>query len=279
MIFLLVSQERINFKKMSIDRIKAIVMRHLYLYKGRSLPRFLDIFFWPIITLLTWGFLSVYLQKTNLSNVNFVSVILGAVVFWEITQRAQQSISIYFLEDVWEKNFLNIFVTPLRLSEFFIASLILGFIRIVIISFVMFLVTLVLYHYNIFAIGYAFIPYVVNLFLFGVSIALFINAIILRFGTSAQVLAFGVIFLIQPVSAVFYPIASLPSWIHPLSFSIPISYIFEAMRYTLSTGFFDTQSLIMATILNIVYLALAWIFFKAMFKSVKDKGLLIKVQN
>ncbi len=264
---------------MNIGRINAIVMRHLYLYKGRSLPRFLDIFFWPVITLLTWGFLSVYLQKSNLSHVNFISVILGAVVFWEITQRAQQSISIYFLEDVWEKNFLNIFVTPLRLSEFFVASLLLGLIRILIILVVMFVVALALYNYNIFSLGFAFVPYVGNLFLFGVAIALFINAVILRFGTSAQVLAFGIIFVIQPISAVFYPISSLPAWIHPFSYMIPASHIFEAMRYTLATGLFATDYFWYATVLNVGYLALAWMFFNAMFRSVKKKGLLLKVQS
>lgn len=254
-------------------------MRHLYLYKGRSLPRFLDIFFWPVITLLTWGFLSVYLQQGNLSNVNFVSVILGAVIFWEITQRAQQSISIYFLEDVWERNFLNIFVTPLTTLEFFVASLILGFIRILIIAFVMFVLSFLLYHYSIFALGFAFIPYAANLFLFGVVIAIFINSIILRFGTSAQVLAFGLIFIIQPISAIFYPLSSLPFWIHPFSLVLPTTHIFEAMRSTLMTGQIDTLHLISASILNILYLLLAWDFWNRMFKSVKEKGLLIKVQN
>lgn len=254
-------------------------MRHLYLYKGRSLPRFLDIFFWPVVTLLTWGFLSVYLQNTNLSNVNFISIILGAVILWEITQRAQQSISIYFLEDVWEKNFLNIFVTPLKLSEFFIASLILGLIRIVIICCVLFLLSFFLYHYNLFSLGFAFIPYTANLFLFGVTIALFINAIILRFGTSAQVLAFGIIFLVQPISAVYYPVASLPTWIQPVSYAIPITHIFEAMRYTVATGVFDVGAFWISTLLNVGYFILAWFFFNAMFKSVKKKGLLLKVQS
>ncbi len=254
-------------------------MRHLYLYKGRSLPRFLDIFFWPVVSLLTWGFLSVYLQKANLSNINFVSVILGSLIFWEITQRAQQSISIYFLEDVWEKNFLNIFVTPLRLSEFFVASLLLGFIRIIIIGIVLSVLSSVLYHYNLLSVGYSLIPYIINLFIFGVSIALLINAIILRFGTSAQVLAFGLIFIIQPFTAVFYPLSLLPYWIHPFSLALPTTHIFEALRYTIATGVFDYQGFVFASISNICYLILAWFFFKAMFKSVKKKGLLIKVQN
>ncbi|HEY4512277.1 MAG TPA: ABC transporter permease [Candidatus Paceibacterota bacterium] len=264
---------------MSFIRIYAIIMRHLYLYKGRSLPRFLDILFWPVVTILTWGFLSLYLNDINLSNLNFVSIILGAVIFWEITQRTQQSISIYFLEDVWEKNFLNIFVTPLTLAEFFSASFILGVIKIIITCAVLFVISFFLYHFNLFMLGFTLIPYVANLFLFGVSVALFINAIILRFGTSAQVLAFGVIFIIQPISAVYYPVSALPLWIQPVSSIIPVTHVFEAMRETMQGVPFNIQSFLIATFLNIAYLLVAWLFFKHMFASVKKKGLLLKVQN
>ncbi|MFA6050314.1 MAG: ABC transporter permease [Candidatus Paceibacterota bacterium] len=254
-------------------------MRHTYLYKGRSLPRFLDIFFWPVVTILTWGFLSVYLEGANLSSVNFISVILGAVIFWEIVQRSQQAISIYFLEDVWEKNFLNIFVTPLTLAEFFTASFILGVIRIIITTTVLFLIALFMYNFNLFSIGLPLLPYVVNLFLFGVVVALFINAIILRFGTSAQVLAFGLIFIIQPICAIYYPLSALPTWIQPISLGIPITHVFEAMRATMRGEAFNTESFLIALILNIVYLVIVWFFFKGMFASVKKKGLLLKVQN
>lgn len=264
---------------MKIERIYAIIMRHLYLYKGRSLPRFLDIFFWPVVTILTWGFLSVYLNKVNLGDVNFISVILGAVIFWEIAQRAQQSISIYFLEDVWEKNFLNIFVTPLTLSEFFVASFILGVIRIIITCAVLFVIAFFLYHFNLFSLGFALVPYVANLFLFGVTIAIFINAIILRFGTSAQVLAFGVIFIIQPITAVYYPVSALPLWVQPFSMMLPTTHVFEAMRATFHGDAFDVHSFLIGLALNIAYFLAAWLFFQKMFQSVKKKGLLLKVQS
>jgi ABC-2 type transport system permease protein len=264
---------------MSIKRIQAIIMRHLYLYKGRSLPRFMDILFWPVMTILSWGFLSVYLNKINLSNLNFISVILGAVILWEVVQRSQQSVSISFLEDVWEKNFLNIFISPLTLGEFFVATLFLGVIKIILTCAVLFVISLALYHYNLFSLGLSLVPYVANLFLFGVVVALFINSIILRFGTSAQVLAFGVIFIMQPVSAVYYPVSVLPTWIQPVSYSIPVTHVFESMRKTIAGEPFDMRSFLIALGLNLLYLSLAWIFFTQMFKSVKKKGLLLKVQN
>ncbi len=264
---------------MNAGRIKAIIIRHLYLYKGRSLPRFMDIFFWPVMTLLTWGFFSVYLNKFNLSNVNFFSVLLGAVVFWEVVQTSQQAVSVYFLEDVWEKNFLNIFVTPLTLGEFFVATAILAIIKLCITCSVLFIVAFLFYHYSVFSLGFAFIPYVINLFAFGMTVAVFINGIILRFGTSAQVLAFGIILILQPLSAVFYPVSALPGFLHPISYALPITYVFESMRATIAGMPFDFHSFWISALLNIVYFTAACLFFRGMFLSVKRKGILLKVQN
>jgi len=177
------------------------------------------------------------------------------------------------------RKILNIFVTPLRLSEFFIASVILGIIKIIITCAILFIITLGLYHYNIFSIGISLIPYLFNLFLFGMVIALFINGVIVRYGTSAQVLAFGLIFIIQPICAVFYPVSALPTFIHPLSYAIPVTHVFESMRATIAGAPFDWQSFFVTTILNVIYFILAWLFFKKMFANVKKKGLLLKVQN
>lgn len=192
---------------MKIHRINALVVRHLYLFK-RSLPRLLDILFWPVVTLLTWGFLTVYLQGISFNNVNIVSVLLGAIILWELLQRMQGAVAITFLEDVWERNFLNLFVTPLTIAEFLTSTVILGIIRLAGVLTVVSILSVLLYHYSIFSLGFYFLPFLVVLMMFGFAMGLFNMAIILRFGTSAQILAFGLIFLVQPFSAVFYPVSA-----------------------------------------------------------------------
>src|SRR5437764_490030 len=126
---------------MKFHRIKALIIRQLYLYP-RSFPRLMDVFFWPILELLVWGFLSVYLEKLNLNSVNILSVLLGAVIFWEFLNRSQQAVTTSFLEDVWERNLLNLFVTPIKVSEFISSTVVLGFIRILIQGIVLGLVAL-----------------------------------------------------------------------------------------------------------------------------------------
>lgn len=263
---------------MKFNRINALIMRHLYIYK-RSMPRIMDIFFWPVLTLLTWGFFSFYLGRTGPQNLNIATMLLGGVVLWQVVDRAQNTISVYFLEDVWHRNFLNIFVTPLKLSEFLLAGAFLAVFRIIVMVAFLSLICFLLYSFNIFVIGLSLIPFMFNLFLFGVALALFINGIVLRFGSSAQVLAFGMAMLIQPISAAFYPVSALPAPLATLSRMLPVSYIFESMRRVIAGGAIDWNSFYISLGLNIIYLVIMWLFFTSMFKKVKVMGNLLKVQD
>lgn len=262
---------------MNINRIKALTIRHLYLYK-RSLPRLMDVFFWPVVSILTWGFLSIYLGKINLNNFNIVSILLGAIILWELLQRMQNAVAITFLEDVWERNFLNLFVTPLKVSEFLISTVILGIIRIIAVLFVMTILAMLLYQFNLFALGFSLIPFILILLIFGFSLGIFNMAIILRFGTSAQILAFGLVFLIQPFSAVFYPIATLPESVSWISYLIPSSYVFEGIRNMVETqGIIQYGFMVKGFLISLVYLIVMLWFFTKMFKKVKREGRLLKL--
>lgn len=261
---------------MKWHRIQALLIRHLYLYK-RSVPRLMDIFYWPVMELLLWGFLSLYIQKFNLAGFNAVTILLGAVIFWDLMSQSQRAVSVAFLEDVWERNFLNVFVTPLRIGEFLASTVILAFVRILMVGGVMAILAFIFYKFNFFVFGFYLIPFVFNLLIFGAALGFFTTGIILRYGTSAQVLAFGFILLIQPFSAVFYPVSALPSFIQPISYAIPSTYVFEGMRAVVATGTFPLQYLALAFLTNAIYLSvILWYFYK-MFAIVKVKGRLMKL--
>lgn len=261
---------------MKFYRINALLIRHMYLYK-RSFPRLMDIFYWPVMELLVWGFLSVYLQKIQGNSVNIATILLGGIIFWDLLSRSQQAVSVSFLEDVWERNFLNLFVSPLSVTEFLASTFFVGVIRIILVGIVASVLALLLYHFNIFIFGIYLVPFVVNLFLFGWILGLFTTGIILRYGTSAQILAFGFIFLIQPFSAVFYPIAAMPQWAQWISYIIPSSYVFEGMRQVIATGTLGAGNLAASFVSNLIYLVLVLWFFYRMFARVKMKGLLLKL--
>ncbi len=261
---------------MNRTRIYALMMRYLYLYP-RSVPRILDIFFWPMVELLIWGFLTLYLQQVRVAIPNFLTALLGALVFWNFIQRSQQAVSIAFLEEVWERNLLNIFVTPLKITEFLIATVFVGLVRLILIGLTICGFAFLLFKFNIFFFGFYLIPFVINLFLFGWIMGLLATAIIMRFGQSAQVLAFALTLLIQPFIAVFYPISILPLPMQYFANIIPATHVFEGMRAVVFTGHLPLNSFLFATGLNIIWFIIAIKIFFKMFDYILETGQLMRL--
>ena len=97
---------------MNRTRIAAVVLRIFYLYRG-SPQRVFPIFVWVVVDILLWGFLTRYLNSVARAEVNFVPSLLGAVLLWDFLTRVMQGVTMAFFEDVWSRNFLNFFATPL----------------------------------------------------------------------------------------------------------------------------------------------------------------------
>ncbi|MDP3724083.1 MAG: ABC transporter permease [bacterium] len=257
-------------------RIWAMCLRQMYLYP-RSIPRILDILFWPITDLLIWGFLTIFLRQFNASVPNILTLFLGALVFWSLIHRAQQAVSIAFLEEVWEKNLLNIFVTPLKVTEFLASSFFLSLIRVGMVGSSVGFFSFLFFRLNMFEFGFLLIPFVINLFLFGWILGVIATSIILRFGQAAQVLAFALTMMLQPFAAVFYPVSVLPPPLQAIAFILPASHVFEGMREVLLRGSVPTDQILWAFGLNIIWGALGVWLFLHMFAAVKVQGRLQKL--
>jgi ABC-2 type transport system permease protein len=261
---------------MKLHRIVAIFVRQMYLYK-RSLPRLMEIFYWPLLDLVLWGFISLYLARYQGSLPNFVAFFLGALILWDILFRSQLGISVSFLEDVWARNFLNLFVSPLKPGEYLVSLMLVSAVKIVLAGGIMSLLAWALYSFNVFVVGMSLIPFVINLVALGWAIGIFTTSLILRFGQQTEILAWGIAILFQPVSAVFYPVAVLPPVLRFLARYVPSSYVFEGMREVIASGRLPVEKLLWATGLNAIYLVLVTVFFYWIFRAVKKKGLLARI--
>jgi ABC-2 type transport system permease protein len=261
---------------MNWHRVGALVLRYTYLYT-RSVPRVAEMFFWPVMDLLVWGFISVYLERLGHGVPGAVTFLLGSMIFWDILYRAQQAVTISFLEDIWARNLLNIFVSPIRVSEFIAATYVVGFVKILITVAVLTVLAWWFYEWNLFQMGFSLIPLFANLLLMGWAVGMVTTALIMRWGQSAEALAWGIPFLIQPVAAVFYPLSVLPRWVQPIALSIPATHVFEGMRQVLRGEGLSAHYLVWAFALNVVYLIVAAAFFRWMFEVAREKGLLAKL--
>lgn len=261
---------------MKYHRIFALFTRNLYLYK-RSFPRMLEIFYWPLLDLLVWGFLTVYLTRGQENFPGFVAFFIGALILWDILWRAQTGISVSFLEDIWSKNLLNLFTSPLKPEEYIVALMLVGTVKLVVIAAIMAFLAWLVYSFNIFVIGISLVPFVLNLLVLGWAIGVITIALILRFGQEAEVLAWALGFLFLPISAVFYPVSVLPPFVQAIARCVPSSYVFEGMRAVIASGKFPLHDLMWAVGLNVLYILFAFIFFRRIFNQIKRKGLLVRI--
>ena len=157
---------------MSFQRTFAIVLRQFYLIRG-SLSRVFPIFAWIAVDMILWGFLTRYLNTIASPGFNFVPALLGAVLLWDFFIRIMQGITMAFLEDVWSRNFLNIFAAPLLLSEY-VGGLILSSIATSLVGLgVMIVIATTCFKLSFFVYGLAVLPFLLVLFLFGIALGIF----------------------------------------------------------------------------------------------------------
>lgn len=261
---------------MNLRVIWALVLRYIFLYT-RNPIRLVEMVFWPLVDLLVWGNLTLFLQRNTTEEFGgFILFLLGAMILWDILFRAQQGVAISFLEDVWTRNLLNVFVAPVRTTEYLAATFMVGVLRIGVTGVVLGLVSWLAYQFNLFTLEWWLVPFFLNLMLFGWSLGMISTALILRWGQAAESLAWAVPFFIQPVVAVFYPVADMPAWSQPLAWCFPATYVFEGMREVMQTGTMATGLLVKAVLLNLVYLVAAGALFFQILRLTRKRGLLTK---
>ena len=261
---------------MNVRRIGGLLSRHLYLYQ-RSVARLLEIFYWPFLDLVVWGFITIYLAKQGNELHGAVTFFLGALILWDVLFRAQQGIALSFLEEMWARNLMNLFASPLTVGEYLTATMVMSILKVTAVGSLMMLFALVVYSYDIFAIGLALIPFIFNLLLSGWIIGVLTTSIIMRFGQQAEVLAWGMVFLFQPISCVFYPLEVLPEILQHIAWMVPPAHVFEGMRQVLLSQQFPGLHLIWATSLNFVYLTGMVFWFYHTFNICKERGMLVRV--
>ncbi len=209
--------------------VLAIVLRQLYLMRG-SPARVLPLFAWVTIDIVLWGFITRYLNSVSNASVDFVPALLGAVLLWDFHTRVMQGVSTTFLEDVWSRNFLNLFASPLAISEY-VAGLVVSSIATSLIGLaVMLVLASTLFGLSFLSYGLLLVPFLLVLWLFGIALGIFTSAVVLRLGPASEWFVWPVPALISPFAGVFYPVSTLPDWMQVVAHGLPPSYVFEGMR-------------------------------------------------
>jgi ABC-2 type transport system permease protein len=257
-------------------RIGAMVLRHVYLLRT-SWPRIFELMYWPTIQMVLWGFITLFLMQHSSYIAQAAGVLVSAVLLWDVLFRGQLGFSLSFLEEIWSRNLGNLCVSPLTIGEFLIALMVMSLIRTLLGLLPAAGLAIVFYQVSLFDLGLPLLAFFANLLVMGWAIGMMVTALILRVGLGAENVAWLAIFLIAPVSAIYYPVAVLPDWLQAVAWVLPTAAVFEGMRGVLIEGVFSLPLLLRAVALNAVYLGLGAAAFFYAFRVARRRGLLLQI--
>ncbi len=260
---------------MKLRPIAGILLRQFYLIRG-SPVRALPMFAWVAIDIVVWGFITRYLNTMSAGRFNYIPSLLGAVLLWDFFTRIMQGVSTAFLEDVWSRNFLNLFATPLTTPEY-ITGLVLTSIGTSAIGLaVMLVLATAVFGLSFFSLGAMLLPFLLVLFCFGIALGILASALVLRLGPASEWLVWPLPALISPFVGVFYPLATLPHWMQFIARGLPPAYVFQGMRSILAGHPLPAAALLPGAALALLDVALAGYFFVRVFRYALRTGLLAR---
>jgi ABC-2 type transport system permease protein len=260
----------------SLRRIWGLLYRHLALYR-RSWPRVLELAYWPTLQMCIWGFTSSFLlTRGGGAPLVAAGALLGGVLLWEVALRSQMGVSVTFLEEIWSRNLGHVFVSPVRPWEMLAAMFAMSVLRMLAGVLPAVVLAYVLYAFNLFRLGPVLVLFTVCLTVMGWAVALGVVSLILRHGLGAEALAWALLFGLAPLSAVFYPVSVLPSWLQPVALALPSTHVFEGMRAALE-GHTRWDHLAWAAGLDAVWLGVGVLLFAGQFRTARTRGALVSV--
>lgn len=259
----------------SFRRVGALVRRHWYVLRS-SWPRLIELAYWPTVQMLVWGFITLFFATKTTYVAQAFGVLLSAALLWDVLFRGQLGVSLSFFEEMYARNLGNLFVTPLRPIEMIAALLTMSLIRTLAGIVPASLLAVVFFDFSVYGMGPVLALYFANLLVFAWAIGLLVSGMVLRYGLGAENLAWGAIFALLPLSAVYYPVAVLPEWLQPIAWALPTVHVFEGMRSVLIDHVVRPELLASALALNLFYLGLGVGVFLLAFRAARDRGLLIQ---
>ena len=261
---------------MNLNKIFALSLRHIYLIKG-SFPRIIDLIYWPTIQIFLWGFISKFFTLNSTYYENTVGIILSAAILYDFLFRSSISYNMMFLEEIWSRNFTNLFIAPIKLSEIIAALTFTAIFRTLIGLVPAALLAIPFFGVSILKIGVPLIFLLTTLYIFGVTLGLLVTSGLIRFGPSFENIAWASLFFLAPLGCIYYPIDILPNWLQVIAKLLPLVHIFEEMRNILIYDSVNNFQILKAIIISFIYFVLGIFVFYLSYNGAKNRGTLINM--
>ncbi len=261
---------------MDFSKIYALGLRHLYLIMN-SFPRLLDLIYWPTVQIFLWGFISKFFTINSEYYSDTIGVILTAAILYDFLFRASISFNMMFLEEIWSRNFTNLFIAPIKIREIIAALTLTAVVRTLIGLVPAVLIAIPLFGVSVLKLGIPLIFLLIGLYLFGITLGLLVTSGLLRYGPSFENIAWASLFFLAPLGCIYYPIEILPMSLQVIAKTLPLVHIFEEMRSILMNETINYMNITKSILISFIYFVFGVLIFYASYIGAKNRGTLINM--
>lgn len=253
-------------------RVKTVMRRHAYVL-WRSPHRFFDVTVWPMLDIILWGSLGTFVAQQNSASRAGARYLLAGVMMFHVLYQVQIAVATGFMEEsTWSRNLLNVLTTPVTELEYVIGIAAFGFAKLALALTTLVITAIAFFGFHLDSVGWGLVPVAGVLLLCGLAIGLVVIALILRYGSSAEVLAWGINFLVMGISGVFNPVGAVPGFLQPLARILPTTSAFSILRGLLDGRGVDGGLVIEGFIGSVVAVVLAVAFVVRMLRVFRRRG-------
>ena len=182
-----------------------------------------------------------------------------------------------FLEEIWSRNFTNLFIAPIKIKEIITALTLTAIIRTLVGLVPAALLAIPLFGVSIFNLGIPLLFLLLALYIFGMALGLLVTSGLIRFGPSFENIAWASLFFLAPLGCIYYPIEILPEWLQLVAKVLPLVHIFEEMRNILMNNIVSYSEIFKAISISFVYFLLGVIIFYLSYFGARERGTLINM--
>ncbi|HYT24878.1 MAG TPA: ABC transporter permease [Actinomycetota bacterium] len=268
------SAVRVSPRQAALLRVRSVARRHAYTL-WRSPHRLFDVTIWPLVDTVLFGSIGIFFARQGgpgTSAQATAGYLLAGIVLWHVVYQAQIAVATGFLEETWSRNLLSLMVTPLREAEYVAGVALFGLVKLVMGVAVVTVGAFAFYAFDVTDLGLGLLPVAVVLLVAGWAISLFVIGLVLRFGNGAEAFAWGILFVVMPLSGVFYPLSALPAFLRPVSMLLPTTHAFAAGRTLVAGRGMDWDELGLAALTTVLLTAGALALLARMLRLFRRRG-------
>jgi ABC-2 type transport system permease protein len=186
-----------------------------------------EVVFWPVVSLLSVGLLTTFLEARPES---VVFVLVGTFALSTV-QVCQLDVAYAVLFDMWSKSVKHQFVAPIRPWHLVLGAWLMGLARGTAVFVLLALVSRWAFGVSFLAAGVGpAAALLAGLLLSAAGVGLLVATLLLLFGLRAEVSAWSGVSLVLLLCGVYYPVSVLPAPVRAVAAAVPLTYFLEAFR-------------------------------------------------